>query len=150
MQVVQFLADNGPWSWIVAGLVLLALELVVPGGYLLWMGVAGLAVGLLTLFQPIAWPLQWLIFGGLSLVAIFLWVRFNRGRETANDSPFLNRRADRFLGHEAVLEQPIVGGFGRLVLGDSVWRISGSDLPAGARVKVVGSEGAVLKVEQVS
>lgn len=150
MQVVQFIADYGPWSWIVAGLILLALELVVPGGFLLWMGVSGLIVGALTLFQPISWPLQWLIFGGLSLVAIFLWTRFNRGRETANDSPFLNRRADRFLGHEAVLEQPIVGGFGRLVLGDSVWRISGPDLPAGARVKIVGSDVAVLKVEQVS
>ncbi|UXN74810.1 NfeD family protein [Devosia sp. A8/3-2] len=80
MQVVQFIADYGPWSWIVAGLILLALELVVPGGFLLWMGVSGLIVGVLTLFQPIGWPLQWLIFGGLSLVAIFLWTRWSRGR----------------------------------------------------------------------
>ena len=150
MQVVQFIADYGPWSWIVAGLILLALELVVPGGFLLWMGVSGLIVGLLTLFQPIGWPLQWLIFGALSLVTIFLWTRWSRGRETANDSPYLNRRADRYKGQEAVLEQPIAGGFGRIVLGDSVWRVAGPDLPVGTRVRIVGSDGAVLKVEPIS
>ncbi|UXN74809.1 NfeD family protein [Devosia sp. A8/3-2] len=70
--------------------------------------------------------------------------------ETANDSPYLNRRADRYIGREAVLEQPIIGGFGRIVLGDSVWRVAGPDLPAGARVRIVGSDGAVLKVEPIS
>ena len=36
----------GPWAWFVTGLVLLALELVVPGGYFLWLGAAGLVTGL--------------------------------------------------------------------------------------------------------
>ena len=45
MQIVEYLAANGPWAWIVAGLVMLALELVLPGGFLLWMGVAGIVTG---------------------------------------------------------------------------------------------------------
>jgi membrane protein implicated in regulation of membrane protease activity len=149
MQVIDFIAANGPWSWIVAGLVLLALELVVPGGFMLWMGIAGIITGLITLFQPIGWPVQWLIFGVLSLVAIAIWVRWNRSRPAPTDRPYLNRRADTYVGQEAVLEQAITQGFGRIVLGDTVWRVAGPDLPVGQRVRITGSDGAVLKVEAV-
>jgi len=149
MQVIDFIASNGPWAWIVAGLVLLALELILPGGFLLWMGISGIITGLVTLFQPIGWPLQWLIFGVLSLVTIALWVRWTRSRPTPTDRPYLNRRADQFIGQEAVLEQAIQQGFGRVVLGDTVWRVSGTDLPVGQRVRIVGNEGAVLKVEAI-
>jgi hypothetical protein len=149
MQVIEFVAGNGPWAWIVAGLVLLALELVVPGGFLLWMGISGIVTGLLVLFWAIGWPLQWLIFGALSLVSIALWVRWTRSRPVHTDRPYLNRRAEQFVGQEAVLEQAIEQGFGRVVLGDTVWRVSGADLPAGQRVRIVGYEGAVLRVEAV-
>lgn len=149
MQVIDFIASNGPWSWIVAGLILLALELVVPGGFLLWMGISGLITGLVVLFQPIGWPLQWLIFGVLSLISIALWVRWNRGRSDNSDRPYLNRRADTLVGQEAVLEHAIEQGFGRIVLGDSVWRVTGPDLPQGQKVRIVGSDGAVLRVEAV-
>lgn len=147
MQVIDFVASNGPWAWLVAGLILLGLELVVPGGFLLWMGIAGIVTGLVTLFWAISWPLQWLIFGVLSLVSIALWVRWTRSRPSRSDRPFLNRRAEHFIGHEALLEQPIVQGYGRVVLGDTVWRVSGPDLPVGERVRIVGNEGAVLRVE---
>jgi len=150
MQIVDFLAANGSWSWIVAGLVLLALEIFVPGGFLLWLGISGMVVGVLTLLTPISWPLQWLIFGVLALVTITLWIRFTRSRNTASDRPYLNRRADRYVGHEAVLEQAIQQGFGRIILGDTVWRVAGPDLPAGSRVRIVGSDGNVLRVERAA
>ena len=105
MQIIAFLAENAPWSWIIAGLVLLALELVVPGGFLLWMGIAGILTGLVVLFQPLAWPIQWLIFGVLSLVSILIWVRLTRNRAAQTDRPLLNQRAEHFIGREAVLER---------------------------------------------
>lgn len=147
MQVIDFVASNGPWAWIVAGLILLALELVVPGGFLLWMGISGIVTGALAFALPIGWPLQWLIFGALSLVSIVLWLRWTRGRAPRSDRPYLNRRAERYVGQDVVLEQAIEQGFGRVVLGDTVWRVSGPDLPVGQRVRVIGSEGNVLKVE---
>ena len=45
MQIIELVASYGPWSWMVAGLVLLALELVVPGGFFLWLGISGLVTG---------------------------------------------------------------------------------------------------------
>jgi membrane protein implicated in regulation of membrane protease activity len=150
MDILEIIASYGGWSWIVAGLVLLALELVVPGGILLWLGIAGIVTGLAALLQPIGWPLQFLIFGGLSLVLIVGWLRYSKGRGDDNDRPFLNRRAERLVGHESMLDEPIVNGSGRLQLGDTVWRVAGPDLPAGQRVRVVAAEGAVLRVEAVA
>lgn len=149
MQVIDFIAGYGPWSWMVAGLVLLALELVAPGGILIWMGVAGIVTGLIVLFRPLDWPVQWLIFGVLSLGSILLWLRLPRNRAVQSDRPYLNRRADRFTGQESKLDEPIVDGFGRLVLDDTVWRIAGPDLPIGARIRIVGNNGAVLQVEKI-
>lgn len=149
MDVIAFLAENGPWSWIIAGLVLLGLELVVPGGFLVWLGIAGVLTGLLTLFQPLPWPVQWLVFGVLSLVSILVWLRIARKRRDSRSAPELNNRTERYIGHEAMLDMPIVDGFGRLTLDDTVWRISGPDLPAGQRVRIVGAEAALLRVEAV-
>jgi membrane protein implicated in regulation of membrane protease activity len=48
-----------------------------------------------------------------------------------------------------VLAEPIVQGAGRLSFDDTLWRIEGPDLPAGARVRVVGLSGTVLRVTAV-
>lgn len=147
MDIINTIGSYGPWAWIVIGVVLLALELVMPGGFLLWLGVAGIITGLAAMFQPINWPFQFLIFGGLSLVLIVAWMRYFKGRDQESDRPMLNRRAEVFIGHEAVLHEPIKDGYGRLSLGDTVWRIAGPDLPAGQRVRIISADGAVLNVE---
>lgn len=149
MDIVAAIAGYGPWAWIVAGIVLLALELVVPGGFLVWMGVAAVITGLAAFVQPIGGPFQFLLFGGLSLILIVAWMHYSKGRERSSDRPLLNRRAESFIGLEAELDEPIVNGFGRLRLGDTPWRIAGPDLPAGRRVRVVAAEGALLRVESV-
>lgn len=150
MDLIAFAAEYGPWSWIVGGMVLLAIELVVPGGIVVWLGVAAIAVGIVTLVQPISWPVQWVLYGVLAIGSLVGWLKFsrrNKGEES--DRPFLNRRAERFTGHETVLMESIHEGYGRVELGDSVWRVSGPDMPAGARVRIIGHEGAVLNVEAV-
>ncbi len=147
MVIIEYIASNGPWAWIVAGLVLLALELLVPGGFLLWLGVAGVVTGLAAMFQPIPWAFQFLLFGALSLVAIFGWLRYTRGRVETTDRPLLNERAARFIGREATLAEPIRAGFGRVALEDTTWRVAGPDLAAGERVRIIGHDGSVLKVE---
>ena len=145
MQVLEFIANNGAWSWVVAGLILLALELVAPGGVLIWLGAAALVTGGLALLVDVYWPLQFVVFGVLALLAIWLWLR-SRKQEQPTDRPFLNRRAERYIGHEAVLAEPIRDGEGRVSLGDTTWRVTGPDLEAGAKVRVVDADGAVLKV----
>ena len=97
----------------------------------------------------LSWPWQFTIFGLLAIVIVIGWTMVSRNRHPKTDNPFLNQRADRFIGHEGVIDEPIKDGYGRLVLGDGVWRIAGPDLAAGQKVRVVGADGAVLKVEPV-
>ena len=40
------------------------------------------------------------------------------------------------IGRTATLTEPITEGRGRIRIGDTMWRVSGPDLPAGARVRV--------------
>jgi membrane protein implicated in regulation of membrane protease activity len=147
MVLLDMFVQYGPWAWFVVGLVLLALELVVPGGWFLWLGAAGIVTGLTAFIPGVGWPFQVTIFGVLALVIVVGWTMISRNRKPTSDRPLLNQRAETFIGHEGVIDEPISQGFGRLRLGDSVWRIAGPDLAAGAKVRVVSAEGAVLKVE---
>jgi membrane protein implicated in regulation of membrane protease activity len=147
MVLLDLFVQYGPWAWFVLGLALLALELVVPGGWFLWLGAAGIVTGLTAFIPGVGWPFQVTIFGVLALVIVFGWTAISRTRKPRSDRPLLNRRAETFIGHEAVIEEPIVNGYGRLKLGDSSWRIAGPDLAVGQRVRVVGADGALLKVE---
>ena len=57
-----------------------------------------------------------------------------RGDET--DQPLLNRRGDQLVGRTATLTEPITNGRGRVKFGDTMWRVSGPDLPVGTTVRV--------------
>jgi len=147
MDLFALFVTYGAWSWLIVGFVLLALELLLPGGVFLWLGVAAIVTALVTFVFPLDWPREVGIFGLLGLASIIFWLRVVRDRGNGTDKPLLNRRAERLVGQEAMLDEPITDGFGRVPLGDSVWRVAGPDLPAGQRIRIVGHEGAVLKVE---
>ncbi len=149
MVLLDLFVQYGPWAWFVVGLVLLALELVVPGGWFLWLGAGGIVTGVLAFIPGVTWPWQVTIFGVLALAIVIGWTMISRRRTPRSDRPLLNRRAETFVGQESQIDEPIVNGFGRIKLGDTWWRISGPDLAAGPRVRVVGADGAVLRVEAV-
>lgn len=145
--MLDWFASLGVWNWFILGVVLLAIEVLVPGAFMLWFGMAALAVGLISLVIDWPWQAQLVAFSVLSIGSILLW-RHLGGRPTdeAPPQPFLNRRADGFVGRVITLEKPIVDGSGSVRIGDTFWLIRGSDLPAGARVRVVGADGGTLLV----
>lgn len=147
MQLVAMFEAYGAWSWVVLGLILLGIELAVPGGFFIWLGGSAILTGLLTLILPLEFAVELLLFGVLAVVAIVVWLRFFRSRNEVSESPLLNRRAEQYVGQTGILNEPIISGFGRVKLGDTVWRVSGPDLAAGAHIRVVGADGAVLRVE---
>lgn len=147
MELLALLAEYGGWSWVVGGAVLLAIELIVPGGVFVWLGISAIVVGLATLVQAIPWQWQWALFAVLSIVTVVGWTVYVRRLPTDTDSPFLNRRTKRFIGQVHALAEPIENGEGRLRIGDTTWRVKGADAPAGARVEVTGAEGSILTVK---
>ena len=146
----SIIAESGPWSWMVLGLVLLVLEIVIPGVFMLWIGIAALLVGTLSLQLWNAgfwtWQLQMVVFLALSLASAYVGTRFMRSRKYESDQPLLTRRGEQMIGRPATLAEPIREGCGRIQLGDTLWRVSGPDLPAGARVRVTGANETDLEL----
>ncbi|WP_439860559.1 NfeD family protein [Pseudomonas sp. MBLB4136] len=144
----QYLQHLSFWDWLAFGTLLLILEVFGAGGYLLWIGMAAAGVGVLTyLFPDLPWAVQFLLFGSLSVLTAVFWWRRQRTAAKPSDQPGLNDRGSELLGRQFVLHEAISGGRGKIKAGDSLWLVSGPDLPAGSTVKVIGQEGVLLKVE---
>jgi membrane protein implicated in regulation of membrane protease activity len=89
-----------------------------------------------------------LVFLALSVAAALLGRRFfPAGKSDDTDQPLLNQRALQLVGRTATLEEAISNGHGRVRLGDTLWRVSGPDLPSGARVRVMSASNGELRVE---
>lgn len=146
MQLFNLFVEYGAWSWLITGLILLGLELLLPGGVFLWLGISAIVTGLVRFVIPLDFPHQVGVFGILGVMSILFWLRVARRYGNLTDRPLLNRRAERHVGEEMVLNEPITDGFGRVPIGDTIWRVAGPDLPAGRRVRVVGHDGALLRV----
>lgn len=145
--LASFWIALGGWRWFVLGLLLLAGELVAPGTLLLWLGIAAVAVGLIAFAIDPGWQVELVAFAVLALAAAVGWWFFGRPDNAASsDRPMLNRRAERRVGKVFTLDAPIVNGDGRLRIDDTTWRVSGPDLAAGAKVKVLSVEGITLVV----
>jgi membrane protein implicated in regulation of membrane protease activity len=139
----------GPWSWLILGLCLLAVEILVPGIFFLWFGLAAIAVGVLALAVSIAWQIQIVLFLAGSCLAVLVGRALTRRGDKPVTEAFLNRRAERFVGRTFTLDEAIVDGEGRLKHGDTIWRVAGPDAAAGSRVEVTGVDGPRLLVRIV-
>ena len=147
--MLEMFAELGVWDWFIAGGLLLVLEVLAPGVFMLWLGLAALLVGIISLFVDWSWQAQFIAFAVFSVLAIPLWRRLATGVGGKTDQPFLNRRAEALVGRIFTLEKPIVDGSGTIGIDDTVWRITGSDIPAGSRVKVTRVDGTALHVQLI-
>ncbi|MGE0735265.1 MAG: NfeD family protein [Alphaproteobacteria bacterium] len=136
------------WHWWVLAGVLMTLELALPGSILLWTGISALVTGFVLLLLPgMGWEYQGIIFAVMAVVSCTIVLVYFRKELAESDDPMLNRRGSQLVGRVVTLEEPIVNGTGRINISDTVWKVEGRDLPAGARVKITGVSGTVLSVE---
>lgn len=147
---MNFFSQLGNWNWFIAGGLLLALEVMVPGTFMLWLGLAAIATGVVGWIVSMSWQIQIVLFAILSVISVLLGRRFYPTAITETDKPFLNRRADAFVGRTFTLDEPIVSGTGRVRVDDTTWRVSGPDCPAGTKVRVERVDGAMLIVAKAS
>lgn len=138
------------WVWLTLGVILAGAEMLVPGVYLIWLALAAIVTGLLTVGLDMSLPFQVVNFVSLALIFAFSAKRFLRDKPIESSDPLLNRRGARLVGETALVVQAIEHGTGRVKLGDSEWIARGPDVAAGERVRVSGTEGAILLVEPVN
>lgn len=144
----EFLADPPFWSWWILAVALAAIEILAPGVFFVWLGIAAALTGIIMLVVPgIAWQWQVLIFAVLSVVSVVGWRTYQKRHPTRTEDSTLNRRGEQYVGRVVSLTEAIVNGYGTARIGDSTWRVAGPDLPAGTSVRIVSATGGVLKVE---
>ena len=134
------------WHWLSLAAAVLGVRMLMPFGLaytpgrgVFALGLAAAVVGLALYAEPGATGLQQLGLAAAATIAVAYglswWAR--RGY----------RRAESYLDHIFTLTQAIVAGTGKLEIEGQSWPIRGSDLPAGAQVKVVGLAETVRVAE---
>ena len=140
------LLSLGVWNWFILAGVLLALEILAPGTFMLWLGLSAVVVGFVSLLIAWPWQAQLVAFAVLSIGSLIIWRRLSPKVSEIRDQPFLNRRTEGFVGRVFTLEKPIVDGNGAVRIDDTIWQVRGPDSPSGARVRVTDADGALLTV----
>lgn len=139
-------ASPAGW-WALIGFSLLILELLLPGVFLIWVGIAALLLAalLLVVSLPLLW--QGVLFAGLSLVTVAIgWRWYRRSPDPGQGA--LRPPAAQMVGRHGVVIEAIAHGRGKVKVGDTVWLAEGPALHAGASVTVMAQRGTVLEVKR--
>lgn len=138
------------WFWLTAGVLLGAAEILAPGFFLIWLATAAIVTGLLAWVLPITLPIQAGIFAILSIVMVYSVRKWVRDNPIESSDPNLNDRGARMLGEVVTVTEAISDGRGRVQVGDTQWSARGSDAKLGTKVRVTGTDGAILLVEPLA
>ena len=135
------------WTWWIAGVLLVVVEVVAPGTFFLWMGVSAGVVGVVLYLAPgIAWEIQLAIFAACSLLSILLSRKYLQ--KSKEETSTLGQRGKRYIGMVVLVEDAIANGIGKVRVEDTLWRVQGPDVEKGSRVRIVDINGATFQVEK--
>ncbi|UUM31233.1 NfeD family protein [Vibrio japonicus] len=148
--MIALLDSVNYWHWLAFGLILLAAELLGAAGYLLWLGLSALLVGILLTFIPLSWQLQWMSFGSFSLVTTWLWWRRQLTHDKQSDEQRdLNQKQKQLVGQVLTLDEDFPKGKGRIKVGDTTWSAkSETSLTAGTTVEITAVDGIILSISE--
>jgi len=129
--------------WIAAGLALLIAEMLLPGVFMMWLGLAACGAGLLTLAFEFGFAGQVISFGILAAFALSVGLRIRRPHQ------IVHTESEGLIGRPATA-LVFQGRDGRVRLGDSDWaaRVPPGIAPPdpGTRLRVAQVEGTILIV----
>jgi membrane protein implicated in regulation of membrane protease activity len=135
------------WIWAIAGLILLIAEVVAPGFFLVFLGVAAIATGLFTLLFDLGIVPQMVLFVIYTALAVMIGKRWYAEADHNDQNIKLNDPGKRLIGKSVTVVDPVDDHGGRVRVGDSEWSARGGPAAAGERVTVTGVDGNCLTVE---
>ena len=138
--------DQG-WWWLIGGVLLLIAEVLAPGFFLLFIGLAAMVTGLFVLLFGFGLAPALALFAIYTALAVYLGRKVYANRPVASSARHLNDRSAQLIGRSAVAVTAIDEHGGRVRFGDGEWSARGSAVQPGERVEIVGVEGNCLIVE---
>ena len=138
--------DQG-WWWLIGGVLLLIAEVLAPGFFLLFIGVAAMLTGLFVLLFDLGLAPALALFAIYTALAVYAGRKVYANRPVPASAPHLNDRSAQLIGRGAIAVGAIDDHGGRVRLGDSEWSARGGPAAPGERVEIIGVEGNCLIVE---
>ena len=147
---MTWIATLQPWHWLVLGILLLGLETLGIGGFLIGFAIACFVQSLIVFLAPeLHWSLQIFIFAINAVIFTFLYWKVFKPFNSRTDQPQLNDRAAQMVGRSAVIDVDMPHGEGKVMFGDTYWRIkSEGPLASGDAVSVTAAKDMVLMVQK--
>src|SRR5260370_21620589 len=108
--MLTLFASLGVWDWFIAGGLLLVLEVLAPGVFMLWLGLAAMLVGAISMFVDWTWQAQFFAFAVFSVAALPLWLRLSKQVGTTTHHPILNPPAETPVGPTFTFGKPTPDG----------------------------------------
>jgi membrane protein implicated in regulation of membrane protease activity len=137
------------WIWAIGGLLLLIAEVIAPGFFLVFVGVAAIATGAFTLLFGLGTPLQLILFIVYSALAVMIGKRWYGEPHDGDQRHAINEPAKRLIGKTLVVVSQVDDHSGRVRVGDGEWNARGGPAAVGDRVTVTAIEGNCLIVDPV-
>ena len=136
------------WSWVVlAGVAGLA-ELHFPGGYLVWIALGAAITAAIEFAWRSSFEAQVITFALASALSCGLgYFVYRHYHRRPSGHAILNQRDRAMIGAHGVVSTALVGGRGKVRLGDVVWQAQGPDLPEGTPVVVTATKNSWVVVE---
>ena len=135
------------WLWMIGGILLLIAEIIAPGFFLVFIGVAALATGAFTLLFGMPLAFQLILFTIYALVAVMIGRKIYANQAADSSDPLLNDRVARMVGKSVTVIEMVDEHSGRVRVGDSEWSARGGPGRPGERVRITGVDGNCLLVE---
>jgi inner membrane protein len=137
-----------PVIWFLIGLVLLLLELAIPGLIVIFFGVGAWFTALCLKFFHIGINVQLFIFLTSSILSLVILRKYLKNKFFRENMSAINDLDDEFIGKTATTETALkTGTVGKIIFKGTTWNaISDSDIEVGKQVKITGKESITLHV----
>lgn len=145
------MVDNA-WIWIIVGVMIMGLEIIIPGVFLNWIGAGAVVAGVVLALAPdlmLAW--QIIVFAISMIASLSLGFYIQRRSGVAPGAQDLNRELDAMVGERYVALTDFSLGRGRIRVGDTSYGALGEvDIREGMPVEVERLDQGELVVRKVS
>jgi len=148
------MVENIPpqYVWIIVGIVIMSMELFLPGFILCFFGLGAVLTGLLMIFIPLGVNAQLLLFAALSVVLLVSFRRYAQGYFTGRISNKNSSGApmETHAGETAIVVEDIIPDSprGKVEFNGTFWNADAeTEIKKGAKVTIVERHDLTLKVK---
>lgn len=135
-------------NWFTIGIMLIIIEMILPGMFLMWFGISSIIVGIIAVMIPIEINTALILFSVISVLLVIVVILVMRKVAPSSQSTVthnLNQaRGSELIGATFTLDSDVMNNSGKLNIGDSIWLIKGPNAIAGTHISITSIENNTL------